>query len=306
MTGRQHGVRVRAPGKINLSLRVGPTRPDGYHALSTVFQAVSIAEEVVALPGEGLRLVVRNDEHGAVPTDASNLAIRAALALADHAEVPADVHLTVTKRVPVAGGMAGGSADAAATLVACDALWGTNLSRDELVEIGARLGADVPFCLLGQTAVGTGRGDELTPAMSKGEYHWALAVRNHGLSTPEVFATYDELGVRARWDAKREADIDLLLALRSGDPEAVGAALRNDLQHAAITLVPQLGEIIAVARRCGATGVVVSGSGPTVAALARNRHHALVIAAELTASGLVDAALTAVGPVPGARVVRGE
>jgi len=297
-------VRVRAPGKVNLSLRVGGRRLDGYHALSTVFQAVSVYEEVVAVPHDGMVLTVSGAQAGAVPTDESNLALRAARMLAKRAGVDEGVHLHLVKGVPVAGGMAGGSADAAAALLACDALWSTGLSRDDLVAIAARLGADVPFALAGHTAVGAGRGDLLTPALTRGEFHWAFAVRDEGLSTAAVYAAHDELTAAAPPPPPTDADdVPLMQALRSGDAVSLGQVLHNDLEAAALHLAPDLAEPLAVARDAGALGVVVSGSGPTVAALARNRQHALVIAAAFTAAGVTDRVLTAVGPVPGARVV---
>ena len=299
-------VRVRAPGKVNLALRVGPRRPDGYHPLSTVFQAVSVYEEVVAVPHDDFVLTASGPQSAAVPTDETNLALQAARLLAAHVGCAQGVHLHLAKAVPVAGGMAGGSADAAAALLACDALWGTALGRDELTALAARLGADVPFMLTGHTAVGAGRGDLLTPAMSRGEVHWAFAVRDEGLSTGRVYAELDRLreGTRPAMPSGA-ADVTLMQALRAGDPAALGAALHNDLQAAALELAPDLAEPLAVAHAAGALGAVVSGSGPTVAALARSRQHAQVIAAAFTAEGVADRVLTAVGPVPGARVVTG-
>jgi 4-diphosphocytidyl-2-C-methyl-D-erythritol kinase len=294
-------VRVRAPGKVNLSLRVGRREPDGYHPLSTVFQAVSVYEDVVASTGAGLTLTVSGAQADLVPTDDSNLAVRAARALADYVGLDADVHLHIHKEVPVAGGMAGGSADAAATLLACDTLWRTGLPREVLHELAAGLGSDVPFGLLGHTAIGTGRGDQLAPALSRGEYHWAFALQADGLSTPRVYAAFDDLHPSVR--AVPGADVAVLQALRAGDPHAVGLALHNDLQAAALELAPGLADAIAVAQDAGALGVIVSGSGPTVAALARSRQHALLLAAAFTASGVADSVLTAVGPVAGARIV---
>ncbi len=300
MTGL--GVRVRAPGKINLSLGVGRRRPDGYHPLSTVFQAVSLYEEVTATPAAELSLTVAGDQAEQVPLDATNLAWRAAQLLADTVGLEPDVHLHIQKGVPVAGGMAGGSADAAATLLACDALWGAGLSRAELSELAAELGADVPFALLGHTAVGSGRGDVLSPAMCRGRYHWALAVRDEGLSTPAVFARYDDLADPLT-GRDPEPDRDLLAALRTGDPDLVGRALCNDLEPAALDLAPDLVETARVAEEAGALGVVVSGSGPTVAVLGRSAQHALALQAALTAAGVADHVLGAHGPVPGARIV---
>lgn len=297
-------VRARAPGKVNLSLRAGPPRADGYHPLVTVFQAVSLCEEVVATPADDVTVTVTGEHAGAVPTDGSNLAVRAARLLARRAGISEGVHLHIDKQVPVAGGMAGGSADAAATLVAVDEMWGTGASRDDLLDLARLLGADVPFALVGHTAVGTGRGDVLTPAMVVGEFHWVFALAAHGLSTPEVFDALDALRRKApAAEAAMEADVELMHALRTGDPHALGAALHNDLQPAALHLAPALARTVAAARDAGALGVVVSGSGPTVAALARNRAHAQVIAASLTLSGLADRVLTATGPAPGARLL---
>ena len=294
---------MRAPGKVNLSLRVGKREDDGYHALATVFQAVSLYEEVVARPSSTLRVTVSGPQADLVPTDTTNLALRAAQLLAAHAGVADAVHLHLHKGVPVAGGMAGGSADAAAALVACDALWGTAVPREELADLAAELGSDVPFPLTGHTAIGTGRGHLLAPAMSRGEYHWAFAVRAEGLSTARVFAAFDDL-VAGGARLEPEADRALMQALRAGDAYALGRAMHNDLQHAALELVPALAEPLAVAAQAGALGVLISGSGPTVAALARSAQHALVIAAAMTAAGVADQVMTAVGPVPGARIVQ--
>jgi 4-diphosphocytidyl-2-C-methyl-D-erythritol kinase len=295
-------VRVRAPGKVNLSLAVGRRQPDGYHPLATVFQAVSLVEEVVATPAERVTVSVTGPQAHLVPTDATNLAARAARLLAEVAGVDDGVHLTIHKDVPVAGGMAGGSADAAAALVACDALWGTGLPREELARLAGELGSDVPFALHGQTAVGRGRGHLLSPVLSRGEYHWAVGLRATGLATPAVYAAFDEV-VGGVAPEEPEVDEALLRALLAGDAAAVGAALSNDLQHAALELAPELAETLAVAEDAGALGVVVSGSGPTVVALARDAAHAGAIGRAWTAAHVVDGVRHAVGPVPGARVL---
>lgn len=293
-------VQVRAPGKVNLALRVGRRQADGYHPLATVFQAVSVYEDLTATTAEDLTLTVSGAQADDVPTDGTNLALRAAHLLAEVTGVDPCAALHIHKAVPVAGGMAGGSADAAAALLALDTLWATGLSREALAELAASLGADVPFALLGQTAVGRGRGDVLTPALSRGEYHWALGLRSAGLSTPAVFAMFDEL--MAGGPEEPVTDLALMHALRSGDAEALGEALVNDLQPAALELAPDLVETLAVAQDAGALGVVVSGSGPTVAALARNRQQAMAVAAAMMAAGVADDVLLASGPVPGARV----
>ncbi len=229
--------------------------------------------------------------------------MRAAGALAKLAGVAGGVDQHSGESVLVAGGMAGGSADAAAALLACDAFWGAGLSRDQLHELAAGLGSDVPFGLVGHTAIGSGRGDVLTPALSRGEYHWVFAVRDAGLSTARVYAEFDALAGSGSSALGPDSDLELLQALRAGDATALGRALRNDLQPAALELAPELAETLAAADDVGALGVLVSGSGPTVAALARSRAHAQVIGAALTAAGVADTVLTAVGPVPGARVI---
>jgi 4-diphosphocytidyl-2-C-methyl-D-erythritol kinase len=299
-------VRVRAPGKVNLSLRVGPLQEDGYHPLVTIFQAVALYEEVTATQvpgGSGTSITVDGPQADRVPLDETNLAWRAAEMLARRTGVEPDVALHVTKGVPVAGGMAGGSADAAATLVACDALWDTGLPRSELAALAAELGSDVPFALLGHTAVGTGRGHLLTPAMTRGEFHWVFAVRDDGLSTPEVFRTFDEMYGDDTPDVTLSEETPLMQALRAGDPHALGAALHNDLEPAALALRPELERTLAIAHEGGALGAIVSGSGPTVAALARSRQHALALAATWTAEGAADTVWCTTGPAAGARLL---
>ncbi|GAB2691750.1 4-(cytidine 5'-diphospho)-2-C-methyl-D-erythritol kinase [Thalassiella azotivora] len=299
-------VTVRAPAKINLALSVGPPREDGYHELATVYQAVSLYEDVEAAPADDVTVEVCTPSQGVVvdevPVDASNLAVRAALLLADRCDVDAGVRLRVVKRVPVAGGMAGGSADAAAALVACDALWRTGLSRDELRELAAELGSDVPFALLGGTAVGTGRGEQLTPALARGGYHWVLAVSDHALSTPAVYAECDRLRAGRRVPEPSVPD-GLMQALRSGDAEALGATLVNDLQPAAVSLLPGLDQVLGLGEEYGALGSLVSGSGPTVAFLVRDAEAALDLSVALTASGAARTTVRVTGPVHGARLV---
>ncbi|SDN87372.1 4-diphosphocytidyl-2-C-methyl-D-erythritol kinase [Actinomyces ruminicola] len=309
-SGSMTKVRVEAPGKVNLFLSAGAPAADGYHPLTTVFQAVRLIETVTARRQaadlHGTITLTLDEPDPDVPTDETNLAVRAAALLAETAGVGDGVDLLLRKRVPVAGGMAGGSADAAAALLACNALWGTGLSLTELTELAARLGADVPFPLLGATAVGHGRGDRLTPLMARGTYHWVFATAAEGLSTPAVFRRFDELaeasptGVAA---APAEVPASLTAALRDGDAAALAAALHNDLQAAALDLRPQLADVMALAESAGALRAIVSGSGPTIAALAPDPAAAMRVANALNASGLVAEALRADAPVAGARVV---
>lgn len=302
-----HSVTARAAGKVNLQLAVGPPAEDGYHPLVSVFQAIGLYESVTATPREdgeftcavhaAANLAIAP---GSIPLDHTNLAMRAARAIADRYGVTAGVDLHILKGVPVAGGMAGGSADAAAALAACAELWQVGASRDELVELAAGLGADVPFALLGHTAVGTGRGDQLSPAMAHGEFHWAFAMDPAGLSTPAVYAELDRQRATGLVpDREPRLDEDLMRALMAGDAYSLGQCLYNDLEPAALELAPHLRETMDIARDADALGVMVSGSGPTVAALARSRQHALAIAAHLTARGVDGPVLTASGPAPG-------
>ncbi|MEE6288568.1 4-(cytidine 5'-diphospho)-2-C-methyl-D-erythritol kinase [Georgenia sp. MJ173] len=298
-------VHVRAPGKINLALRVGAPDSTGYHPLTTVFQAVDLYEDVTATrtgasDGE-LTLSVVGRGAAAVPTDATNLAVRAAELLRETTGATAGAHLEIVKRVPVGGGMGGGSADAAAALLACDQLWGLGLDRAELVALGGQLGADVPFALTGLTAVGTGRGDVVTSAMSSGTYHWVLATQARGTPTPTVFAEFDELGGRTA--APPELDDDLLAALRAGDPLQLARHLANDLEEAALELRPELADVLAATDRAGALAAVVSGSGPTVAALCIDASHAQSVASVLRAAQVADDVLTVTAPTHGARVL---
>ena len=296
-------VRVRAPAKINLTLRVGRARSDGFHPLATVYQAVSLYEEVVAMPAEPGVIEVRFAGEGAeqVPDDDRNLAHRAARLLARRTGERPGVSLVINKAVPVAAGLAGGSADAAATLLACSVLWGLELDHRDLLPMAAELGSDVPFALLGGTAVGSGRGESVAPALARGGYHWVLAFAAGGLSTPAVFRRYDELGPTP--PDPFEVPAGLMNALRSGDPERLGRQLINDLQAPALDLMPSLRKLIAAADDYQALGVVVSGSGPTVAFLTGSEADAVDLTVALSGSGLCRSARYVTGPVPGARVL---
>ncbi|MFC6086132.1 4-(cytidine 5'-diphospho)-2-C-methyl-D-erythritol kinase [Sphaerisporangium aureirubrum] len=312
-------VTVRVPAKVNLQLSVGPVRDDGYHDLVNVFHAVSLFDEVTAtgLPeaaageddpmtagGVTVRVSVEGESADQVPLDATNLAVRAAHALGARAGRPLAVALHIRKAIPVAGGMAGGSADAAAALVACDALWGLGLGTDELTEIAAGLGSDVPFALLGGTAVGTGRGEKLTPLPDTGRYHWVFALADGGLSTAKVYAECDLLreatGDHPAWP---EVSARLLAALEAGDPKELGESLINDLQPAAVMLFRPLARTLAAGRDHGALGALVSGSGPTCAFLTGSPDHAQELALALGVADVSRATLAAHGPVPGATVV---
>ena len=305
-------VRVRVPAKINLALRVGRPRPDGYHELATIFQAVSLYDEVTASRG------APDDDHrtpiGSITCEVTgldahrigeseeNLAFRAARLLQQEYGVREGVDIHIDKRIPVAGGMAGGSADAAGALVACTRLWGIPATTGDLMRLAARLGADVPFPLMGGCAVGLGRGEILTPALSRGLCHWVLAFSSHPLSTPEVFRRFDEISTG---DVPRTPQIpaETMMALTSGDIHRVAGCLVNDLSLAACSLLPELHATINAGRDAGCLAGIVSGSGPTVAFLAENESAATDLAVALSSSGVARDVRLATGPVPGATII---
>ncbi len=301
-SGVNKTVRVRVPAKVNLALKVGATNEEGFHELGTVFQAVSLGDDVTAekAPPGDFRVVVHGEGAAFLPVDDTNLAIRAAKLLADRCRVRhAGAWLSIRKRIPVAGGMAGGSADAAAVLVACNALWGVGASRAELHDLAAELGSDVPFLLLGGTAIGTGRGIELTPVMTSGTYHWTFALAHSGLSTPAVFRRFDAMAE----PSETRIPGRLLEALRAGDTPVVGAELVNDLQAPAIALAPSLARTLQLGLDAGALGAVVSGSGPTCAFLAASEAHSAELAETLALFSGVRGVRRAYGPVAGAQVL---
>lgn len=293
---------ARAYAKVNARLSVGPPRADGFHDLVNVFHAVSLFDEVTVRPAARLSVVVHGRAAGEVPDGPDNLAARAALLLAERTGVTPAVELVIHKAIPVAGGMAGGSADAAAALVACDALWGTGLEPAELRALGADLGSDVPFALLGGTAVGYGRGERLTPVPASGRFQWVFALAEGGLSTPAVYAECDRLRAATCVPAAPPVpDDELIHALAAGDTRAVGARLANDLQDAALSLRPDLAATLAAGRaEDGVLGALVSGSGPTCAFLVDSADRADRVAESLNRSGTCAGAVRADGPAPGA------
>lgn len=312
-------VTVRVPAKVNLQLAVGPARADGYHDVATVYHAVSLFDEVTVAPAERDSVTITGEGADSVPTDGGNLAARAAGALTQAVgpgsrDAPG-LAIQITKQIPVAAGLAGGSADAAATLVACNELWATGLSQQELCELASGIGSDVAFGLLGGTAIGIGRGEQVTSVLTSGTFHWVLAFANGGLSTADVYAACDR--IRASKESKRakerkvgtasvpEPALDnaLIAALRSGDPAEVGPLLSNDLQSAAISLRPGLRRTLAAGQELGALGAMVSGSGPTCAFLAKNRRHARDLAAALAGAGVCRTVAQVTGPAPGATIV---
>ncbi|MFD8236018.1 4-(cytidine 5'-diphospho)-2-C-methyl-D-erythritol kinase [Streptomyces sp. NPDC059696] len=295
-------VTVRVPAKVNVQLGVGAARPDGYHDLANVFLAVGLYDEITVTPADELRVTCDGPGADQVPLDRTNLAARAAETLAARYGRDPGVHLHIAKDIPVAGGMAGGSADGAGALVACDALWGTGACRDELLDICAELGSDVPFSLVGGAALGIGRGEQLTPLEVGGTFHWVFAMAGRGLSTPAVFREFDRLG-EGTDIPEPVASGDLLAALAKGDPDALAAAVSNDLQPAALSLFPELADTLAAGRAAGALTALVSGSGPTTAFLVRGPEAAAEVAQALLTSGTCRTVRTASGPAPGATII---
>jgi 4-diphosphocytidyl-2-C-methyl-D-erythritol kinase len=301
-------VTAHAPAKVNVSLAVGPLRPDGFHALQTVYLAVSLLDTVTVRRGDGLSVTVTGEGTGGpdpVPTDPRNLVWRAAELLAEQAGVTADAAIAVDKAIPAAAGLAGGSADAAAALVALDALWGTHATRGDLTALAARLGSDVPFSLAGGVALGSGRGEQLTPVLARRQWHWVLGIAEGGLATPAVYAELDRLRAAGRAPEGDGAPSPepVVAALRSGPPRALAAALTNDLQAAAVSLRPALRRALRAATDAGALAALISGSGPTVAALAEDEDAAVRLAAVLAGEGVFRTVRVVHGPVPGARLV---
>jgi 4-diphosphocytidyl-2-C-methyl-D-erythritol kinase len=269
-------VRVSAPAKVNLHLGVGPVQDDGFHPVLTVYQAVGLYDELTLRESDRTSLTVSGDglDVSSVPTDGSNLVLRAMAALAEHHgrhDLTAAAHLR--KRIPVAGGLAGGSADAAAALVALDSLYDLRTGRAALSEVAAGLGSDVPFALHGGTALGTGRGDQIAPLMTRGDYWWVVLPDAGGLSTPEVYAAYDRMHAHVSLPDPVPPTA-MLAALRVGDVDRVGQQLHNDLQEPALSLRPDLEEVLRAGRAAGAFGALVSGSGPTVVLLCGDTDHA--------------------------------
>jgi 4-diphosphocytidyl-2-C-methyl-D-erythritol kinase len=295
-------VSVRVPGKINLQLSVGPLQRDGYHEVATVFQSVSLFDELTISENDGDGIEIAAEGKSAIPLGKENLAFKAAELMRKKFDISTGLLIKIKKEIPIAGGMAGGSANAGATIVGIDALFSLGLKRDEMERIGREIGADVPFTISGGTAIGTGRGDQITPVLSRGSYNWVLALSSSGLSTPAVYKECDRL--REGLDiSKPHVSDSLLHSLSQGDAKALGKSLTNDLQAAACSLKPALRLILDVGLDYGALGGIVSGSGPTVAFLAESEDHALDLVVALTSSGVVGNVIRVAGPVPGARVI---
>ena len=302
---RSRGVIARVPAKVNLQLAVGPLGADGFHEVTTVFQAISLFDDVTvatAPENNGISIQITGQTSTGVPSDSSNLAVKAATLMIKKYDLPNDLNIKLKKEIPVAGGMAGGSADAAGVIVGLDSLFELGLSRDEMEMVGSKIGADVPFSICGGVAIGTGRGDQITPALFKGSYNWVLALSGQGLATPSVYAECDRLreGLSISTPVVSE---QLMQALRAGDAKALGKSLSNDLQPAACSLRPALRLVLDVGLDYGALGGIVSGSGPTVVFLVKDDEHAMDLTVALSSSGVISSVVRATGAVAGARII---
>jgi 4-diphosphocytidyl-2-C-methyl-D-erythritol kinase len=296
-------VTVRAAAKVNLHLGVGRPRPDGFHPLATVYQTISLHDDVTACtrPHWGVGLVCEDGiDRAAFPGGDDNIVVRAGRLLAAHHGIDRAAEFTVRKSIPIAGGLAGGSADAAAALVALDRLWDLQTSDEDLLGLAAELGSDVPFALVGGTALGLGRGEVVTPMVDEATRWWVVVPAQAGLATPAVYRHFDELCP----DAPAEVSVpdELVQALADPDNRTLAAVLRNDLQPAAIDLRPELGELIEAGERAGALRGIISGSGPTCLFLCSDRGSADRVRAALLDEGH-PRVLVALGPVTGTHVV---
>ena len=295
---------MRVPGKVNLYLGVGDLRDDGYHELTTVFHAVSLFDEITVCNADVLSLEMAGEGGHTLPTDGRNIAWQAAELMAEHVGRAPDVSIRIEKAIPVAGGMAGGSADAAGVLVAMNALWALGVPRRDLHALAAELGSDVPFGLHGGTALGTGRGEQLATVLARNTFHWVLAFADSGLSTPKVFGEIDRLRAEGGGGPPRLEDPEMLLAaLATGDAAALAPLLGNDLQSAALSLDSRLRRTLRAGLDAGAMAGIVSGSGPTCAFLCPSASAAIDVGVQLAGEGVCRTVRAASGPVHGARVV---
>ena len=300
-------VSASAPGKINIFFKVGALKSDGYHDVLSVYQALDIREAVKVADSSRWRVSVSGalseEQIAAVPTGEDNLVVRAAKSIGQLANLTrvSELSFEITKNVPVAGGMGGGSADAAAAMLAVDELWDTQVDGEALMKAAAELGADIPFALLGGTAIGIGRGDKLDPIDDVQKLHWVLVPMDAGLSTPRVYAKLDEMRAAKGQDPTLvpvpEVPYELIDALVHGDAREVAKHLHNDLQDAAVALMPELSITMHAGLAAGALAAMVSGSGPTIAMLAESEEAAESIANHLAFEGYI--AIPTFGPAKG-------
>lgn len=297
-------VSVRVPAKINLQLAVGPLDAAGYHEIATIFQAVSLYDEVTVSkvkPGSE-HLSISGEGADDLPVNQNNLAFKAIREIAKYVEHPINARIHIDKSIPIAGGMAGGSADAAAVLIAVNQLWQLNLTSEQLTTIASEIGSDVAFLLFGHTQMGLGRGERLNPVLTRGELNWVIATSSGGLATGEVYKTCDTLR-EGKETVEPVINNELIKALAAGEVKKVASNLSNDLQEAALKLKPELKNLLKAGEDFGAIGSLVSGSGPTCIFLIENKKAAENLVIDLAGSGLAKNVFLASGPVAGAKII---
>lgn len=291
-----HSYSLIAPAKINLYLEIIGDRPDGYHELAMVLQSVALADQIT-LRANGTERILIHCNHPDVPTDQSNLAYKAVALMAtqfpDVFSQFGGVDITINKSIPVGAGLAGGSTNAAAVLVGVNLMWGLGLTQIEIQELGAKLGSDVPFCVAGGTAIATGRGEKLSPLPSLDTLHVVLAkYRSLSVSTPWAYKTYrqqfsssyvsDNDGLEERRQRVHAGPI--VGAIAQHDGKAIGQLLHNDLEKVVLPEYPKVAQLHETLQQFNSLGVMMSGSGPTVFALAESQAQAEAISNQLRAA----------------------
>jgi 4-diphosphocytidyl-2-C-methyl-D-erythritol kinase len=278
-SGQPAALTLRAPAKVNLFLEVTARRADGYHELRTLLVAVSLFDALTFAPAAAVRLSCSDPTLGAGP---ENLVVRAADLLRRQTGTTAGAAITLTKRIPVAAGLGGGSSDAATALVGLNRLWKLGLGRDELAGLAAELGSDVAFFLRRPAAWCTGRGEVVTPWRLGRRLHLVLVCPPFGLSTADVYR-------RLEVPARPKSGAAVMEAVAAGDADMIGRLLFNRLQAPALALRPELADWLARLKSARPLGCLVSGSGATMFALARDaadaRRVATAVRPAITAAG---------------------
>ncbi|KAE8316457.1 4-diphosphocytidyl-2-C-methyl-D-erythritol kinase [Aspergillus transmontanensis] len=280
-------ITLQIPAKLNLYLHAGALRQDGYHDITMVYQAISLYDTMTISPSQDpqeFTMTVSGMDSDRIPADARNLVIKAAKRLADFSGISHQaLHFDLVKSIPTEAGLGGGSADAAAALVGCNHIWKTGLDNEQLMDIGAHIGEDVPFFIRGLVGIGTGYHQPVIPVdvdtESMRTWHWVLGIMPRGLSTKLVFERSDNTPFRH-----------------------LTPYLNNNLQEAAEELDPDIGVALRMGREVGAIVSLMAGSGTTCLFLAGDEEHAERLAGELSDRNIFRKVVRAVGPVEGVRL----